>query len=386
MTGEMGKRTSEALNEVEKCAVACDFYAVHGQAFLEPEHFVTDATESYVEYPPAGVVLAVMPWNFPLWQIVRCAVPALVAGNGVLVKPAAATAATALMLESLLAECGFPPDLTRVILADHRHIEAVIAHPAVAVVSLTGSELAGRGIAELAGRHLRRTILELGGSDAMVVMADADLDVAVRSAVAARFLNCGQSCIAPKRLIVVPEIADAFVAGLRQAIAGLRTGDPRDLETDLGPMASRPARARLHAQVRASITAGAERLLGGEPLPGPGAFYPATLLDRVTPGMAAFDDEVFGPVTCVTRAVSESHALELAATTRFGLGASLWTADVERARRLARFMPVGMVAVNATPRSDPRLPFGGVRASGHGRELSYHGLREFTAPRAVWVA
>jgi succinate-semialdehyde dehydrogenase/glutarate-semialdehyde dehydrogenase len=381
----MGKRTAEALGEIDKCALVCDFYAVHGQAFLEPERVATDAGEGYVEYPPAGVVLAVMPWNFPLWQIVRCAVPALVAGNGVLVKPAASTPASALMLESLVAAAGFSPDLLRVILADERNLEPVIAHPAVAVVSLTGSERAGREVAQLAGRYLRRTVLELGGSDAFVVLADADVPAAVEAAVSARFLNCGQSCIAPKRLIVVPEVADAFIEGARRAIADLRTGDPRATETGLGPMASSEARTRLHQQVRVSVAAGARVLLGGKPLPGVGAYYAPTLLDRVTPGMPAFDDEVFGPVACVTSAVSESHALQLAAATRYGLGASVWSADVERAQRLARFMPVGMVAVNATVRSDPRMPFGGVRASGYGRELSYHGLREFTAPRSVWV-
>lgn len=385
ITDEMGKRTAEALGEVEKCALVCDFYAVHGQAFLEPERFVTDAGESYVEYPPAGLVLAVMPWNFPLWQIVRCAIPALVAGNGVLVKPAASTPATALMLESIVADAGFIPDILRVILADERNLEAVFAHPAVAVVSLTGSERAGRAVAERAGHHLKRSVLELGGSDPLVVLADADVDAAVEAAVSARFHNCGQSCIAPKRLIVVPEVAEAFVAGMTRAVAALCTGDPRAAETTLGPMASRTARAQLHAQVRASVAAGAGLLLGGTVLPGPGAFYAPTLLDHVAPGMPAFDDEVFGPVACVVPARSDSHALELAADSRFGLGASLWTADVERARRLARFMPVGMVAINATERSDPRLPFGGVKASGYGRELSYHGLREFTSPRSVWV-
>ncbi len=385
MTDEMGKRTIEALGEVEKCALVCDFYAVHGQAFLEPERFITEAGESYVEYPPAGVVLAVMPWNFPLWQILRCAVPALVAGNGVLVKPAPSTPATALMLESLVADAGFTPDLLRVILAEVRNLEPVIAHPAVAVVSLTGSERAGRAVAELAGKHLKRSVLELGGSNPLVVFADADVEAAVAAATSARFLNCGQSCIAPKRLIVVPEVADAFAAGMAKAVAALRTGDPRAVDATLGPMANREARALLHGQVRASLAAGAICLAGGEPLPGAGAFYAPTLLDHVLPGMPAFDDELFGPVACLVRAVSESHALELAANSRFGLGASLWTADVERASRLARFMPVGMVAINATERSDPRLPFGGVKASGYGRELSYHGLREFTSPRSVWI-
>jgi succinate-semialdehyde dehydrogenase/glutarate-semialdehyde dehydrogenase len=385
ITGEMGKRTAEALGEVDKCALACDFYAVHGQAFLEPEQLATEASESYVEYPPAGVVLMIMPWNFPLWQIVRCAVPALVAGNGVLVKPAPSTPATALMFESLVTRAGFAPDLLRVILADVRRLESVVAHPALAVVSVTASESTGRAMAALAGRHLKRSVLELGGSDPFVVLADADIDAALAASVTARFHNCGQSCIAPKRLIVVPDVAERFVAGLREAIGRLRIGDPRLPETDVGPMASREARARLHAQVRDSVAAGARCLLGGEVIGGAGAFYRPTLLDHVAPGMPAFDDELFGPVACVVRAESDSHALHLAAATRFGLGASLWTADTERARRLARFMPVGMVAINAPLHSDPRLPFGGVRASGYGRELSYHGLREFTSPRSVWI-
>lgn len=386
ITDEMGKRTQEALGEVEKCAVVCDFYAVHGQTFLEPERFVTEAGESYVEYPPAGVVLAVMPWNFPLWQIMRCAVPALVAGNGVVVKPASCTPATALMLESLLAGSGFPPDLLRVILVDPTKLEPVIAHPAVAVASLTGSEQAGRALAEAAGRHLKRSVLELGGSDALIVLGDADVDRAADAAVSARFLNCGQSCIAPKRMIVVPDVAERFLERLHASIAALRSGDPRAADTGLGPMASREGRARLHAQVSESVAAGARLLLGGRLPVGPGAFYPATLLDHVAPGMPAFDQELFGPVACVVRANSDSHALQLAADTRYGLGASLWSADVERARRLAHFMPVGIAAINAAVHSDPRLPFGGVKASGYGRELSYHGLREFTSPRSVWVA
>jgi succinate-semialdehyde dehydrogenase/glutarate-semialdehyde dehydrogenase len=228
-------------------------------------------------------------------------------------------------------------------------------------------------------------VLELGGSDPLVVLADADIEAAAQAAASARFLNCGQSCIAPKRLIVVPQTAEAFVASLTAAVAALRTGDPRAAETTLGPLASRIARKRLHAQVRASLAAGARLLLGGRPLPGSGAFYAPTVLDHVAPGMPAFDDELFGPVACVVRARDDAHALTLAADSRFGLGASLWTADIERARRLASFMPVGMVAINATERSDPRLPFGGVKASGYGRELSYHGLREFTSPRSVWV-
>ncbi|MBU3694816.1 MAG: aldehyde dehydrogenase family protein [Rhodocyclaceae bacterium] len=386
MTDEMGKRSQEALAEVDKCAVVCDFYAVHGQTFLEPERFATEAGESYVEYPPAGVVLAVMPWNFPLWQIVRCVIPALVAGCGVVVKPASCTPASALMLESLAAGAGFPPDLLRIILADHAKLEAVVAHPAVAVVALTGSGGAGRVLAALAGRHLKRSVLELGGSDALIVLADGEVERAAQAAVSARFLNCGQSCIAPKRIIAVPEVAERLVGLLQAAIATMRVGDPRLADTDLGPMASREGRARLHAQVRASVAAGARLLCGGEVMAGAGAFYPPTLLDHVAPGMPAFDEELFGPVACVTRATSDSHALQLAAATPYGLGASLWSADTERARRLARFMPVGMVAVNATVRSDPRLPFGGVKASGYGRELSYHGLREFTSPRSVWVA
>lgn len=386
MTSEVGKRSVEALAEVEKCAVVCDFYATQGHSFLEPEVVLSDASESRVEYPPAGVVLAVMPWNFPLWQVVRCAVPALMAGNGVLVKPAPSAPATALMFEALLVEAGCPPDVLRVLLADIRHLEAAIAHPAVAVVSLTGSTAAGQAVAGLAARHLKRSLLELGGSDPFVVLADADLDAAADAAVLGRFHNCGQSCISPKRLIVVPQLAEAFIDGLQQRIERLRLGDPRDPATDLGPMASPAARTHLHRQVLASRSAGAQCRLGGELLEGGGAFYPPTLLDQVAPGMPAFDEELFGPVACVVRARDDGDALALAAASRYGLGASLWTGDVERGRKLASYMPVGMVAVNALVRSDPRLPFGGIKASGYGRELSYHGLREFTVPRTVWVA
>jgi len=313
-------------------------------------------------------------------------VPALMAGNGVLVKPAPSAPATALMFEALLVEAGCPPDVLRVLLADIRHLEAVIAHPAVAVVSLTGSTAAGQAVAGLAARHLKRSLLELGGSDPFVVLADADLDAAADAAVLGRFHNCGQSCISPKRLIVVPQLAEAFIDGLQQRIERLRVGDPRDPATDLGPMASPAARAHLHRQVLASRSAGAQCRLGGELLEGEGAFYPPTLLDQVAPGMPAFDEELFGPVACVVRARDDGDALALAAASRYGLGASLWTGDVERGRKLASYMPVGMVAVNALVRSDPRLPFGGIKASGYGRELSYHGLREFTVPRTVWVA
>jgi len=384
LTSEMGKRTVEALAEVDKCAATCEFYALHGPAFLEPEQLAGDAGFGHVEYPPAGTVLAIMPWNFPLWQLVRCVVPALLAGCGVLAKPAPSTPTTAFLLESLLRDvCGIP-ELFRVVLADPAGVESLIAHPAVAVVSLTGSEQAGRAVASIAGRHLKRCVMELGGSDPFIVFADADVSAAAARAVEGRLLNCGQSCIAPKRLIVVPAVFDAFRLAVRERLQRVRMGDPRAATTDLGPMASRRARDQLHRQVRASIRAGARCLLGGRREAG-SAFYPPTLLDRVAPGMPAFDEELFGPVVCLVPARDDNHALQLASATRFGLGASLWTADVERARKLARFMPVGMVAINSLVRSDPRLPFGGVKASGFGRELSYHGLREFTAPRTVWV-
>ncbi|HEC18466.1 MAG TPA: NAD-dependent succinate-semialdehyde dehydrogenase [Gammaproteobacteria bacterium] len=385
ITLEMGKRIEEARAEVEKCALGCDYYAEQAPAFLADEPIETDAGKSLVAYQPLGTVLAVMPWNFPLWQVFRFIAPTLAAGNTGLLKHASNVPQCALAIERLVREAGAPEGVFRSLMIDARDVAGVIADPRVQAVTLTGSEPAGRSVAATAGQHLKKSVLELGGSDAFVVLEDADLQWAVAQAVASRFLNTGQSCIAAKRFIVVEAIADTFVTHFVEAVAALRPGDPSDENTTLAPMARADLRDELHAQVRASIDAGAVAVTGGAPLDGPGAFYAATVLDQVKPGMPAYEQELFGPVAAVIRVADEAEALAVANESRFGLGGSVWTQDSARGERFARQMQCGSAFVNGLVRSDPRLPFGGVKASGYGRELSHHGLREFVNAKTLWV-
>ncbi|MDT8383769.1 MAG: NAD-dependent succinate-semialdehyde dehydrogenase [Gammaproteobacteria bacterium] len=382
---EMGKLVPEARAEVEKCAQGCEYYARQAGRFLADELVETDAGRSLVAYQPLGTVLAVMPWNFPLWQVFRFIAPTLVAGNTGLLKHASNVPQCALAIERLLREAGFPEGVFRTLLIDAREVAEVIADPRVQAVTLTGSEPAGRAVAAAAGQHLKKSLLELGGSDAFVVLEDADLDLAVPQAVASRFLNCGQSCIAAKRFIVVEAIAEDFVARFATAAGRLCVGDPRDAQTGLAPMARADLRDELHAQVQASIAAGAVRVIGGEPVAGPGAFYPPTILDQVRPGMVAYEQELFGPVATVIRVADEAAALATANDSRFGLGGSVWTKDSARGERFARRMQCGSAFVNGMVKSDPRLPFGGIKASGYGRELSQHGLREFVNVKTLWI-
>ena len=385
ITLEMGKLAKEARAEVEKCALACDYYAEHAPAFTADEIIASDAARSFVAYQPMGTVLAVMPWNFPLWQVFRFAAPALAAGNTGLLKHASNVPQCALAIESVFADAGFPAGVFRTLMIAASQVEGVIADARVHAVTLTGSEPAGRKVAAAAGAHLKKSVLELGGSDPFIVLEDADLDNAVKVAVQSRFLNAGQSCIAAKRFIVVEAVVDDFVASFKQGAEQLRLGDPAKEETTLAPMARGDLRDELHKQVQASLARGAVLSCGGAALPGAGFYYAATLLDHVAPGMPAHDEELFGPVAAVIRARDERDALRIANASRFGLGGSVWTRDAARGEAIARQVQAGACFVNGLVKSDPRLPFGGVKASGYGRELSHHGLREFVNAKTVWL-
>lgn len=385
ITLEMGKLIRESRAEIEKCAWACEYYADHGARFLADEVIATEAGKSYVTYEPLGVVLAVMPWNFPFWQVFRFAAPSLMAGNTVLLKHAANVPQCALAIEGVFAQAGFPQGVFRSLLITAEQVAELIAEPKVHGVTLTGSEVAGRAVAKQAGEHLKKTVLELGGSDAFIVLKDADLELTVSNAVASRFLNAGQSCIAAKRFIVVEAIADAFLDRLKTQVQALKPADPLDEETTLAPLARTDLRDQLHEQISDSLANGAVAVTGCAPIEGPGAFYSASILDRVKPGMRAFEEELFGPCAALIRAREEEEAILLANASRYGLGGSIWTGDADRGERLARRLQCGLSFVNGIVKSDPRLPFGGVKASGYGRELSYFGLREFVNTKTVWI-
>jgi succinate-semialdehyde dehydrogenase/glutarate-semialdehyde dehydrogenase len=386
MAEEMGKPVRDGRAEVEKCAWACEHYAEHAERYLAPEPVATDARRSFVAYLPLGVVLAVMPWNFPFWQVFRFAAPALMAGNAGVLKHAGNVPGCALAIEELLHRAGFPADLFRSVLVPGRKVAALIRHPRIAAVTLTGSTEAGRSVAKAAGDALKKSVLELGGSDPYLVLDDADLDAAVRVCVASRLTNGGQSCIAAKRFIVVESLRARFEAGCVERMRAVVMGDPLREDTALGPQARRDLRDELHAQVRRSVEAGARLLLGGEIPPGPGAFYPPTVLSDVRKGMPACDEELFGPVAAILPVRDEAEAIATANDSVFGLGAAVFTADAARGERIAeRELEAGACFVNASVRSDPRLPFGGIKTSGFGRELSYHGIREFVNVKTVYV-
>ncbi|WP_018954159.1 NAD-dependent succinate-semialdehyde dehydrogenase [Thioalkalivibrio sulfidiphilus] len=385
ITQEMGKLSSEARAEIDKCAAVCDFYAGEGPRFLADEMLESDASRSLIAWQPLGTVLAVMPWNFPFWQVFRFAAPALMAGNTALLKHASNVPRCALAIEEVFREAGFPEGTFLTLMIPASVVEAVIRDRRVHAVTLTGSEPAGRAVAAAAGAVLKKAVLELGGSDPFVVLEDADLELTVQQAVASRFMNAGQSCIAAKRFVVLEGVAEAFLSRFREAVRALRPGDPGHEATTLAPLARTDLRDELHRQVQRSIAAGAVPLEGCEPVPGKGAWYRPSILDRVGPGMPAYDEELFGPVAAILRARDEEDALRLANDTRFGLGGSVWTRDVARGEALARRLACGCAFVNGLVKSDPRLPFGGIKDSGYGRELSALGMREFLNAKTVWV-
>ncbi|MEW5973610.1 MAG: NAD-dependent succinate-semialdehyde dehydrogenase [Pseudomonadota bacterium] len=385
MAQEMGKPVREARAEVLKCAWVCEFYAEHGEGWLADETVPSDAADSRVVYEPLGTILGIMPWNFPFWQVFRAAAPILMAGNTFLLKHASNVPQCALALEALFRDAGAPEGVFQALLVKADRVGALIEDARVHGVTLTGSEAAGRRVAAIAGGALKPVVMELGGSDAFLVLEDADLEYTLGQAVAARFQNGGQSCIAAKRFIVHASLAEAFSDGLAQRIAALRFGDPLSEETDLGPLARADLRDEVIGQVQASLREGASLRLGGTIIQGTHAGMHATLLTDVTPGMTAFDQEIFGPVASVTVAQDDRHALTLANASRFGLGGSVWTRDVVRGEGLARRLACGAAFVNGMVKSDPRLPFGGMKASGVGRELGVQGLRAFTNIKTLWI-
>src|SRR5438309_907775 len=386
MALEMGKPLPQGEAEAEKCAWVCDYYAEHAERFLADEPRETDASKAFVRFDPIGPVLAIMPWNFPFWQVFRFAAPALMAGNAGLLKHAPNVTRCALAIEEVFRQAGFPEGLFRTVILQNEAVAGVIADPRVRAATLTGSDRAGSQVAAQAGTHLKKMVLELGGSDPFLVLEDAEVDQAARTAAEARLLNSGQSCIAAKRFIVVESVADRFLDTFVSEMAARRLGDPLAPATQLGPQARLDLRANLHRQVTESVRRGARLLLGGKLPDGPGCYYPATVLAAVHEGMPAFDEEVFGPAAAVIRVPDETQALRVANASRYGLGASVWTADPARGERLARELEAGSVFVNGLVRSDPRLPFGGVQRSGSGRELSEYGLKAVVNIKTVWVA
>lgn len=386
MTQEMGKVFPQGIAEVEKCAWGCEYYAEHAEAFLKPEEVSTEAEHSFVTYKPLGVVLAVMPWNFPLWQVFRFAAPALMAGNGAVLKHAPNVFGCSLLMEEIFREAGFPRDLFRSLLIDIPLTTEVIRNPLVAAVTITSSVNAGRAVASEAGKVLKKCVLELGGSDAFIVLEDADVDKAVEIGIIGRYQNSGQSCIAAKRFIVVDAVYDEFEKKFVDAVKQLKMGDPSAEDIYVGPQARVDLRDGLHDQVQRSVDAGAKCLVGGQVPEGPGAFYPPTVLAGVKEGMAAWSEELFGPVATLIRVRDEAEALQVANCLDFGLGGAVWTQDLARGERIAADgIESGAAFVNDMSKSDPRMPFGGIRNSGYGRELSIYGIREFVNVHAVWV-
>lgn len=385
MAVEMGKPLKQGVAEAEKCATGCDYYANNAEANLASEAVKTEAAKSYVAFEPLGVVLAVMPWNFPLWQVFRFAAPALMAGNVALLKHASNVPGCALAIQEILAQAGYPDGVFRTLLIGSKQVQSVIEHPLVRAVTLTGSTPAGKVVAAQAGAVLKKTVLELGGSDPYLVLEDADLGLAADTCVNSRLINGGQSCIAAKRFIVVESVLGSFTERFVALMQAKRMGDPMEDGIDIGPQARHDLRDSLHQQVLSSIEKGAKLLLGGAVPAGSGAYYPPTVLGDVQPGMPAYEEELFGPVAAIIPAADEEEAIRIANDTNFGLGAAVFTRDLDRGERIARELDAGSTFVNSLVASDPRLPFGGIKESGYGRELASYGIKEFVNIKTVYL-
>lgn len=386
MTREMGKPIAQSRAEVEKCAWVCDYYAENAESFLKDEIVKTEASQSFITYQPIGIVIAIMPWNFPFWQVFRFAVPNLMAGNVGLLKHASNVSGCALAIEDVFNQAGFPENTFRSVLVKSNNVKQIIENDKISAVTLTGSVPAGKSVASIAGGVIKKTVLELGGSDPYVVLEDADLQQAASSCVNSRLINAGQSCIAAKRFIIVESVYDEFEKLYYEIMSSKKMGDPMDEKNDLGPQASIQLRDELHNQVLKSIELGAEVILGGFIPEMPGAFYPPTILKNVQPGMPAFDEELFGPVASLIKAKDESHAIDLANKSIFGLGSAVFTKDIERGKKIAKEkLNAGSCFVNDFVKSDPRLPFGGIKESGYGRELSPFGIKEFVNIKTVYI-
>ncbi len=387
ITEEMGKPIVQARAEIDKCAWGCDYFAEHAESMLAPLEVPTETWRSYVVFQPLGAILAIMPWNFPFWQVFRFAAPALMAGNAVVLKHAPSTPGCALAIESLMQEAGFPPNLLRAVLVENEQVEPIIRHPLIAGVTLTGSPRAGRAVARIAGEELKKCVLELGGSDPAIILADADLQHALNQCATARLINSGQSCIAAKRFIVEQPLYEPFVQGFVERMQAQKMGDPLDESTTIGPIARADLRENLHRQVQQSIEQGAQCLLGGTIPEGRGFFYPPTVLVNIQRGMPVWDEETFGPVAPIRAAASRDEAIQLANDTPYGLGASVYTRDLALGEPIAaQQLEAGNAFVNSFVFSDPRLPFGGIKQSGYGRELGVFGIREFTNIKTVYIS
>jgi len=383
ITLEMGKVVSEARAEVEKSAGGCEYFARHAEEFLRDQQIATDARKSFVSYHPTGSILAVMPWNFPFWQVIRFAAPALMAGNVGLLKHASNVSGCSLLLEEIFLKAGFPEGVFQSLLINNRDVEHVLQSDSVQGVALTGSEFAGTQVASIAGKHIKKAVLELGGSDPFIVLADADLKKAAKTATQSRMQNAGQSCISAKRFIVHKQVKDEFMNLFLEEINALKQGNPFDESVSTGPLARVDLAEALDKQVQSSVARGAKLLTGGRDI---GANYRPALLDQVVPGMPAFDEETFGPLAALVTVSTEQEAIEFANASRYGLGASIWTNDLEKGQRLAREVESGSVFVNTLMKSDARLPFGGIKKSGYGRELSEFGIKEFVNIKSILVA
>ncbi len=385
MTDEMGKTRKEGIAEVEKCALACDYYAQHAAQFLQDEPLPVDEGRAYIAYDPIGTILAIMPWNFPFWQVIRFAAPNLMAGNVGILKHASNVPGCALALEEVFQKAGFPGGAFQTLLISNQKVDSILEDSRIKAATLTGSEGAGSKVARKAGEQLKKTVLELGGSDPFIVLADADVEQAADVAVQSRMINCGQSCIAAKRFIVVKEVADQFTEQFVRKMASLKQGDPNEESVDYGPMAREDLADGLLEQVKKSVAKGAEVLLGGSRPDKKGAFFQATVLTQVKPGSPAYDEEMFGPVASIFTVGDEQEAIRIANESPYGLGGSVWTTNIEKGKEFVRHVESGAVYINKMMASHPAVPFGGVKLSGYGRELSHVGIREFVNQKTVWI-